>query len=169
MRVTRRRVLRRIDGAGGPHQGGLAAAQGEMGHASKDAENPHFRSHYATLASVVDAVRAPLAKHGIAFLQGLEADGSVIRCTTRLAHASGEWIESTLTMAAQNASPQSLASATTVTTKLSGNAASNLVAATCSSPITSGTRTVFVPPETSTVTTVFGRAPNPAVGICNRI
>ena len=45
----------------------LAAAQMEMGKALKDAENPHFRSKYADLASVVDAVRPALNTHGIAF------------------------------------------------------------------------------------------------------
>ena len=63
----------------------------------------------------------------------------------------------------------SLVSTTTVTTKLSGAADSSLVAALCSSPITSGMRTVLVPPETSTVTTELGRAPRPAVGVCKRI
>lgn len=45
----------------------LAAAQMEMGKAIKDAENPHFRSRYADLSSVVDAVRPALNAHGIAF------------------------------------------------------------------------------------------------------
>lgn len=45
----------------------LAAAQMEMGKAVKDAQNPHFKSKYADLASVVDAVRLALNAHGIAF------------------------------------------------------------------------------------------------------
>lgn len=45
----------------------LAAAQMEMGKAIKDAENPHFRSKYADLSAVVDAVRPALNAHGIAF------------------------------------------------------------------------------------------------------
>ena len=67
------------------------------------------------------------------------------------------------------ASITSLVSNTTVTTKLSGEADNNLMAAAWSSPITSGTRTVLVPAETLTVTTEFGRAPRPAVGDCTRI
>jgi len=44
----------------------LAAAQAEMGKVLKDAENPHFKSKYADLASVVAAVRPALNAHGIA-------------------------------------------------------------------------------------------------------
>ena len=47
----------------------LAKAQGEMRAAAYDRINPHFKSRYATLASVIDAVREPLTKNGIAFVQ----------------------------------------------------------------------------------------------------
>ena len=45
----------------------LAAAQSEMGKALKDAENPHFKSKYADLSAIVDAVRPALNGNGIAF------------------------------------------------------------------------------------------------------
>lgn len=47
----------------------LAAAQSEMGKALKDSNNPHFKSKYADLASVMDACMPSLTKHGIAVLQ----------------------------------------------------------------------------------------------------
>jgi len=47
----------------------LAAAQSEMGKAMKDAENPHFRSKYADLSSVMDACMSALTKHGISLTQ----------------------------------------------------------------------------------------------------
>lgn len=47
----------------------LAKAQAEMTHASMDAENPHFKSRYASLGAVIDAVRGPLTSQGIAFIQ----------------------------------------------------------------------------------------------------
>jgi len=47
----------------------LAKAQAEMKAAAFDKVNPHFGSRYATLASVIDAVREPLTKNGIAFVQ----------------------------------------------------------------------------------------------------
>jgi hypothetical protein len=47
----------------------LAAAQAEMGAALKDSVNPAFKSRYADLAAVIDAVRGPLTRHGIGFFQ----------------------------------------------------------------------------------------------------
>jgi len=47
----------------------LAKAQAEMKHAVFDSKNPHFKSRYASLASVIDAVRGPLTRHGIAYVQ----------------------------------------------------------------------------------------------------
>ena len=43
----------------------LVKAQAEIGVAIKDATNPHFRSKYADLASVVAAIKPAAAKHGI--------------------------------------------------------------------------------------------------------
>lgn len=45
----------------------LAAAQSEMGPLVKGATNPHFRSRYATLDDVVNAVRPPLNANGLCF------------------------------------------------------------------------------------------------------
>lgn len=45
----------------------LTAAQGEMGPLVKGAVNPHFKSRYATLDDVVNAVRPPLNSNGICF------------------------------------------------------------------------------------------------------
>ena len=61
----------------------LAAAQGEMSNASKNAKNPHFKSTYADLASLRDAVIPVLAAHGIACVQLCEGDGSSVSITTR--------------------------------------------------------------------------------------
>lgn len=47
----------------------LAAAQAEMGKAIKDTSNPHFRTKYADLASVMDACMPALTRHGIAVIQ----------------------------------------------------------------------------------------------------
>lgn len=50
----------------------LAAAQAEMANASLDGNNPHFKSRYATLASVRDIVIPALSKHGIAVTQVMD-------------------------------------------------------------------------------------------------
>jgi hypothetical protein len=91
----------------------LAAAQAEMGHASKDAKNPHFKSTYATLASVLDATRPLLARHKIAVSQHLSAEGKLARVDTFLLHESGEWISASSTSEARDASPQAIGSAHT--------------------------------------------------------
>lgn len=85
----------------------LAKAQGEMGAAAKDASNPHFRSKYADLSSIMDACREPLSKHGLAVTQlpGRGDDGSV-QLTTILMHESGEHLGSTISSRPAQENPQ---------------------------------------------------------------
>lgn len=74
----------------------LAKAQGSMGHAVKDSENPHFKSKYADLAAVWEACRDPLAKNGLAVTQTIGlTEGQQILVTT-LGHTSGQWMRSTM-------------------------------------------------------------------------
>ncbi len=71
----------------------MAAAQGAMKPAVKDATNPHFKSKYADLASVFEAIRAPLSAQGLSVWQELgNAEGGVT-VTTRIVHKSGQWVE----------------------------------------------------------------------------
>lgn len=68
----------------------LAAAQAEMEGAKKSAINPAFKSKYADLSEVVDAVKGALSRHGIAFFSHLhESEISGRHWRTTLAHASG--------------------------------------------------------------------------------
>lgn len=73
----------------------LAAAQIELTNPVLNKTNPHFRSKYADLATVLNAVRPVLGKHGIAVMQITETLDSAILLHTRLIHTSGEWISST--------------------------------------------------------------------------
>lgn len=91
----------------------LSKAQGEMSGASKDKNNPHFKSSYADLASGWDACRAALSKNGLAVLQPAVANGQHVTVTTLLSHKSGEWIEAELTMVAQQNTPQAIGSCIT--------------------------------------------------------
>lgn len=93
--------------------GALAKAQAEMGGAIKDASNPFFKSKYADLASVMDACRGPLTKHGIAVLQSPSAEGAVVSVETTLVHASGQWVRGVASATAKDDSPQSIGSAIT--------------------------------------------------------
>jgi hypothetical protein len=69
-----------------------AKAQLEMTPAAKDAKNPHYNSRYSDLAAVIDAARI-YAKHNIAIFQDVVTNEAGASVTTRLAHASGQWIE----------------------------------------------------------------------------
>jgi len=72
----------------------LAKAQGAMQAAKFDKTNPHFRSKYASLAAVVDAIRKPLSDNALSYTQTTEIrDGAFVLVTT-LRHASGQWIAS---------------------------------------------------------------------------
>lgn len=114
----------------------LAAAQGEADGAKKSAANPFFKSRYADLAAVRDAIREPFAKHGLSVVQapttafsgtpeaytwtakgsGELRHGVRVFCTvsvrTRLLHRSGQWIEGDpLSALLPNGDPQSVGSA----------------------------------------------------------
>ncbi len=80
----------------------LAKAQGQIQAASRDRENPHFRSRYADLASVWDACRVALSANGLAVVQGPALADRGVSVTTRLLHSSGQWAESTLILPMDN-------------------------------------------------------------------
>jgi len=52
----------------------LAKAQGEMKGALRDSQNPYFKSTYADLASVWDAIKEPFTKNGLSFVQAVTFD-----------------------------------------------------------------------------------------------
>jgi hypothetical protein len=68
----------------------LVKAQAAMSHAAKDSKNPHFKSAYSSLASVIDAVRPHLAGNGLAFVQMLHTADGGVAVETVLIHESGE-------------------------------------------------------------------------------
>lgn len=71
----------------------LAKAQAVMGAAKKDSANPFFKSHYADLAQVMETARKPLGDNGLALVQEATNDAEHVLITTRLVHASGQWVE----------------------------------------------------------------------------
>lgn len=69
----------------------LAKAQMSMGKALKDSTNPHFKSKYADLSSVMDACLPALNENGIAVIQPTTDDEGGRYVTTTLIHGeSGE-------------------------------------------------------------------------------
>ncbi len=65
-------------------------AQAEIEKASKDKTNPHFRSKYADLGAVVDAIKPALEKHGLAFMQKFHENPDGVAVETIIIHESGE-------------------------------------------------------------------------------
>ena len=65
----------------------MAAAFAEIEAATKGANNPHFKSKYADLSAVIEAVKPPLIAHGLFFTQ-LENDAA--HQSNLLGHAGGE-------------------------------------------------------------------------------
>lgn len=74
----------------------IVKAQGAIKPAVKDSENPHFRSKYADLSAVWEAVRETLHANGLAVIQlPVHVEDERVHLTTRLVHSSGQWIEET--------------------------------------------------------------------------
>ena len=71
----------------------LSLAQGAIKPASKDSTNPHFKSKYADLASVIEAIREPLSKNGLSIVQESITSSEGVSVWTRILHNSGQWIE----------------------------------------------------------------------------
>jgi len=91
----------------------LAKAQGAMDNASKDRVNPAFKSRYADLASVRDAVTGPLSANGIAVVQAPATTDAGVTVETRLIHSSGQWLASVVGAAPKAYDPQSVSSCVT--------------------------------------------------------
>ena len=140
--------------------GALAKAQLQIEPASKNATNPHFRSHYADLASIWDACRGPLNTNGLSIVQ-FPCDGDVgrIGLCTMIVHSSGEWMSETITVKALKEDPQFLGGVLTYLRRYSlaavvgvtatedddGNAASTPANARVSTPVPRP----YIPPPVS--------------------
>ena len=103
----------------------LAKAQGQMKGAVKDSANPFFKSKYADLASVVEAIRAAFSANGLSYIQTVEpSDKDEVRVETTLLHASGEWIScGVLSLPVSKADAQGYGSALTYARRYSLSAA----------------------------------------------
>lgn len=86
----------------------LIAFHKEIGKIKKDATNPFFKNEYATLSTILGAIKDPLHNAELTFVQFPDGENGL---TTRLMHASGEWMEATYTMVPAKNDPQGLGSA----------------------------------------------------------
>lgn len=89
----------------------LVAALAELRTLQQDGANPHFKSRYMTLQTLIEGVRPILARHNLALLQPVTADANSVTVTTVILHASGAKFDSALTLTATGpATPQALGS-----------------------------------------------------------
>ena len=106
----------------------LCKAQSQMGGAAKSADNPFFKSKYADLSSVVQAVKQPFADNGLSYVQFPISTQSAIGVVTRLMHESGEWIEQDYYLPLQKLDPQAAGSAITYARRYSLQAVAGIPA-----------------------------------------
>jgi len=117
-------------------------AQKEFGQVLKKADNPFFKSKYADLASVHDAVIDALHNHDIALLQKTHECDNGVKIETVFMHSSGEQISGGLLYVPSQQDAQKYGSALTYARRYSllsacglpaedddGNAASKSIAA----------------------------------------
>lgn len=91
----------------------LAKAQTEMGKAIKNAKNPHLKSNYADLGSVMEACFDALHANGFAIMQPCGADERGKYVETVLAHASGDTFTSRVYLVVGKNDMQGIGSAIT--------------------------------------------------------
>lgn len=87
----------------------LAKAQTKIRAAEKDAENPHFKSRFASLNSITAACKDALAEAGVARIQIPYTEGEMVGLTTRLSCA-GQFYEGDLLAKPAQPGPQALGS-----------------------------------------------------------
>lgn len=93
----------------------LVLAQKEISCAVKESKNPFFKSSYASFTAVVNAVKEPLNRNGIAFMQLVNSNGHDF-VETILLHESGQFISTeTAVHCAKPNDPQAFGSGITYT------------------------------------------------------
>jgi len=88
----------------------LILFQVKMGEIYKDAKNPFFKSSYATLSNIQDAIKEPLIESGLTVCQFPTGEHGL---TTLILHESGEYLMSEYTMTPVKNDPQGIGSCIT--------------------------------------------------------
>ena len=91
----------------------LAKAQGAFEIADMDSENPHFKSKYASLGSIILAVKKGLTTNGLAISQMLVENEKGMALETTLFHSSGQWLSGAVPVMLDKQNMQGLGSAIT--------------------------------------------------------
>jgi hypothetical protein len=83
--------------------------QAEMKPITKDSVNPHFKSTFADLSSILESVLPVLTRNGLGLLQSMRVDGDRTILQTRIVHISGQETISEIMIPVQS-DPQKLGS-----------------------------------------------------------
>lgn len=70
----------------------MAKAQPLIQGAKKDRNNPAFKSKYADLSSVTEAIDGAIPAHGLSYVQASHDRENAAAVETIILHASGEWL-----------------------------------------------------------------------------
>ena len=113
----------------------LSAAQGEFTNPERNRtvsvkmkNGGSYTFDYATFDAILALTRPILARHGLAVVQGVSTDGNKVTVTTRVAHASGEWYEDSITGTAESGDIQAIGSTCTYLKRYSYTAMLNIAA-----------------------------------------
>lgn len=105
----------------------MTKAQAHIKGAVKNKKNPHLRSKYADISSVIEAAREALANNGLAIFQGTDIiEGKTVLRTT-LSHVSGQWMSSLTPLIIPKNDMQSLGTAITYARRYSYSAMVGIV------------------------------------------
>jgi len=91
----------------------LNKMQWQIKNPVKNSSNPFFKSKYADLSEVWEAIREPLTSNGLSIIQAPESINGEVKLVTLLLHTSGQYIETELTLKPVKADPQGMGSAIT--------------------------------------------------------
>lgn len=91
----------------------MLSVQSEMGVASKDSTNPHFKSRYADYKSVWDAVGPILNQHKVLYTIIPSGGPRLYTYNGLLMHESGEFMKCSIQIEASKAGPQEFGSLST--------------------------------------------------------
>jgi hypothetical protein len=91
----------------------LSKAQSECHAATKDKNNPFFKSRYATLEEIIAVLKKPLADNGLSITQFTDFEENSTWLETQISHSSGQWMRGRYLLNPTDNKPQTTGSAIT--------------------------------------------------------
>jgi hypothetical protein len=76
----------------------LVKFQSQLRPVNKDSENPFFKSSYADLSSILQAVVPLLTANSLAVIQPMKVENGITILITKIIHSSGESIQSEMVL-----------------------------------------------------------------------